>query len=209
MTRYERVFFIGGGGTNLVSRRILATAEDDERVRVFEYAQTPWNVYPEGPRRKDFEYTVYRLSLGEMQGDGFTLDVGDRDDLHTYRFFAKEVTEGRSIRWTGAQSFIAVPGLSGRERELRLEMHNGGRPPTAGAAEVTVHFNDVPLATIAVETGFRTYVVPLPTDLVAQAGAADEPARIKLVCTTWKPREHGGAADDRNLGVMVDRVTIR
>jgi hypothetical protein len=209
LTKYERVFFIGGGGTSLLSRHILATPVDDERVRVPEYAHTPWNVYPEGPRRKDFEFTVYQLARGEMTGGGLRLDVGHRDDLHTYRMYAKETTEGRTIRWTGPRSYVAVPGLAGHERELRLEMHDGGRPAGAPPAEVTVRFNDVPIATIAVATGFRTYVVPLPAELVQQAAAMDEPARLTFEGPTWRPRDFVGNNDDRQLGVMLDAVTIQ
>jgi hypothetical protein len=32
---------------------------------------------------------------------------------------------------------------------------------------------------------------------------------VRLVTQTWNPRETMGAADDRDLGVMVDRVEVR
>ena len=59
--RYARVLFIGGGGTDLLSRRIGATPVADGRVQVKEYAVAPWNSYPVGVRRKDFDYSVYEL----------------------------------------------------------------------------------------------------------------------------------------------------
>jgi hypothetical protein len=207
-TKYARVFFIGGGGTDLLSRRIVAVPVSDGRTQVAEYAHTPWNVYPDGPRRKDFEYGIYEISLGASAADPFVLDVGASDDLHVLRFFAKEPTEGRTIRWTGARSNIAIPGLTGRERELRLVIHDGGRPAAASPAVVTVFFNDVPIQRIAVTTGFRTYVAALPPELVRLAAASDEPARITLESTTWRPRDHLPVADDRQLGVMLDRVEV-
>ena len=34
-------------------------------------------------------------------------------------------------------------------------------------------------------------------------------ARLKLAVTVWKPRDVLGTPDDRQLGVMVDRVEVR
>jgi hypothetical protein len=208
MLRYSRVYFIGGGGTELLSRRIGARAIADGRAEVPEYAHTPWNVYPDGPRRKDFNYTIYELTLGETKSAGFSIDIGHQDDLHVVGFFAKEVTEGRSVRWTQDRSRISVPGLSGRERTIRFVFHDGGRPATAPPATVAVFFNDVSLGTIPVGSGFSAYDVALPAALAQQAGALDAPARITLESSTWRPRDYLPVADDRALGVMLDRVEV-
>ncbi len=116
LRRYERVLFVGGGGTDLLSRRIDADAVGDGRVQVKEYEVTPWDRYPQGPRRKDFDYTIYQLHLDRPVTTAFVLDVGFEDDLHVVRFHAKEQTEGRYVRWTAPQSFISVRGLTGTER---------------------------------------------------------------------------------------------
>jgi hypothetical protein len=208
LTKYRRVLYIGGGGTDLLSRRIIATALADGRVQVPEYANTPWNTYPEGPRRKDFDYSLYELSLGHLDGGGFALDIGDRDDLYVVRFYAKEPSEGRTIRWTGPLSYIAIPGLSGSEHEVVLTMHDGGRPVAAPPAKVTVRFNGTIIGTIDVGSGFREYRLPLAADLVRQAAAATDPAQLTLESTVWVPRDFLGGNDDRRLGVMVDRVDV-
>jgi hypothetical protein len=208
LTKYQRVLYVGGGGTDLLSRRIIATPLADGRVQVPEYASTPWNTYPEGPRRKDFDYSLYELSLGTRDGAGFSLDLGDRDDLYVVRFYAKETSDGRTIRWTGPLSYIAMPGLSGAEREVVLTMHDGGRPVAAPPARVTVRFNGTIIGTIDVRPGFQEYRLPLPTDLVRQAGGATDPAQLTLESTVWVPRDFLGGTDDRRLGVMVDRVDV-
>jgi hypothetical protein len=208
LTKYQRVLYVGGGGTDLLSRRIIATPLADGRVQVPEYASTPWNTYPEGPRRKDFDYSLYELSLGTRAGAGFSLDLGDRDDLYVVRFYAKETSEGRTIRWTGPLSYIAMPGLSGAEREVVLTMHDGGRPVAAPPAKVTVRFNGTIIGTIDVRPGFQEYRLPLPTDLVRQAAGATDPAQLTLESTVWVPRDFLGGTDDRRLGVMVDRVDV-
>jgi 4-amino-4-deoxy-L-arabinose transferase-like glycosyltransferase len=206
--KYARVLFIGGGGTDLLSRRIGATPIADKRMHIKEYAVAPWNGYPEGVRRKDFDYSIYALHLDQARPSDFVLDLGFEDDLHVVRFHAKEQTEGRLVRWTGPQSFIAVPGLTGRERVLQFVMHDGGRPAQAEPAQVRVFFNEAPIATIKVGKGFTTYTVDLPPDLVQRAALQDDPAQIRLLSTVWIPKQYVGGTDDRPLGVMIDKVEI-
>jgi hypothetical protein len=207
--RYARVLFLGGGGTLLLSRRIGALPLDDGRIKIAEYAQTPWNIYPDGVHRKDFDYTLYEITTAEVADGGFSLDVGSRDDLNVVRFYAKETSDGRSIRWTGRQSAVSVTGLTGGEREIAITMHDGGRPPAEPRPVVQVFFNETPIGEVAVGAGFAVYRVPLPPALAAAAAASDEPARLRLtVSSTWNPRKLLGAPDDRELGVMVDRVEV-
>jgi len=231
--KYDHVFFVGGGGTDLLSRHISATPIAGERVQVPEYAsaviRTPDGLpgaaaYPSGVRLKEFDYGVYELIVGDLPDRPFSLDVGYRDDLNVIRFNAKETTttaEGsRTVRWTGAQSFIAVPGMTGREREVSIVMHDGGRPPTASPARVEVLFDvpcnqcagkqfEVSLGTVIVGPGFRPYTFAIPAEAAARAAAVDDPAIIKLISTVWNPQQLLGGPDNRNLGVMVDRVDVR
>jgi hypothetical protein len=207
LARYDRVLFIGGGGTDLLSRRITATSVASEKARVPEY-ESAYDAYPTSVRQKDYDFGIYQLALGETRGP-FTLDVGEKDDLNVVRFFAKETTEGRTIRWTGRNSQIAVVGMTGTEREVTFVMHDGGRPPNATPARVDVFFDDAPIGTIDVKSGFQSYRLALPPALVAGAAAKDEPAQIRLASTVWRPREFLGGTDDRELGVMLDRVEVR
>jgi hypothetical protein len=206
---YTRVLFLGGGGTDLLSRRITATPIADARVQLPEYEVTPWQTLPDEVRRKDFDYSLYQLSIAASAAAAFTLDIGYQDDLHVVRFHAKEVSDGRTIRWTGAQSFVAVPGLSGQERTVSIVMHDGGRPAAAGAAIVDVSFDGTPLGTITVASGFQTYTLALPADAARAAAARDAPARLVFRSRVWVPQRLIGGSDDRELGVMVDKVEIR
>lgn len=206
--RYDRVWFLGGGGTDLLSRHIGAVPVFDERFSVPEY-DSAWNAYPQGVDRKDFQYTVYELVLDPPFTAGFTLDIGERDDLNVVRFFAKERSDGRSVRWTQGRSAVAVAGLAGSETTLVLTMHDGGRPAGAEPARVTVVWDGTTIATIEVRPGFQDYTIPLPADLVRQAGSKTDPVELRLESTTWVPRDFLGSSDDRSLGVMLDRVEIR
>ena len=207
--RYPRVYFLGGGGTDLLSRQWTARSVASQRFQVPEY-ESAFNAYPRGVRRKEFDFGLYELLPAvDSPGIWFDLDVGIRDDLHVVRFHAKEQVEGRSIRWSQRQSFVSVPAMPADSRELVLVMSSGGRPQAAPPADVTVYLNDRLLGTVRVGSGFRPYSLGIPADVAAAAAQSAEPARIRLVTPAWNPHTVLGSGDDRELGVMVDRVQVR
>ena len=109
-TRYRRVLFIGGGGTDLLSQQYGVKAIASDRFQVPEYESTP-NANPRGVRQKEFEFGVYeftRPEAGPPPASWFDLDMGVNDDLHLLRFHAKEQTGGHTFRWTRATSYVSV-----------------------------------------------------------------------------------------------------
>jgi hypothetical protein len=208
LTKYERVFFLGGGGTDLVSPGIRATPVTYVRFEAPSYLATPWNDYKAGIRQYKFHFSLYRLELGAPPMDGFSLDVGFEDDLQVVRFGDKELTEDRTFRWAGRQSYVTVRGLTGREREIVFELADGGRPAAAEPAALDVFLGEEPLGRLEVSGSFREYRLPVTPAALAQAMAS--PGRqLRLVATTWKPSAYLDSPDTRELGVMVDRVEIR
>jgi hypothetical protein len=209
-TRYRRVLFIGGGGTDLLSHRYGVRAIASERFQVPEY-DAPLNAFPRFVRQKEFEYGLYEFTPAQPQtGDSaFDLDVGVKDDLNVVRFHAKEVSEGHTFRWTGATSYISVTHVSSSSREVTLWLNNGGRPAAAGPAQVTVFLQGESIGSAVVRNGFAPYSFPIPADLAKRAAAIDDPVELRLVTATWNPHQVLGTADDRNVGVMVDRVAVR
>ncbi len=205
--QYDRVFMLASGGSDLLSRHITATPVAFVPLTVPEYETTPWDRFPKGPRTKDLGYSIYQLTPVDQRARPFVVDVGYLDDLQVVRFFAREVSEGRTFRWTGAQSYVAVTGLSGQEHEVEFVMHDGGRPAGAPPAIVDVFFNDIPLGTIRVGFGFASYRLAIPAEAVRAAAAGDDPAQLRLVSSVWSPSDFGGG-DTRALGVMVDKVEI-
>jgi len=208
LSRYERVLYVGTGGTSLLSRQISATALSSDRVQVEEFEVTTDRL-PIAIRRKEFDYGIYALTLGAQAAGPFTLNIGDRDDLHVVRFHAKESTEGRMIRWTQDASEISITGMTGSEREVVLTMSDGGRPAGATAARVEVFFNGTRLGAAEVGEGFQDYRVSVPAALAEAAAATDAPAVLRLVSTVWSPRVLLNVNDGRELGVMLDMVTVR
>jgi hypothetical protein len=206
--RYRRVLFLGGGGTDLLSSRWSVAPLASDRFQVPEY-ESARNAYPTRPKQKEFEYSLYVFGPPVAPSGANELDLGVNDDLNVIRFHAKEVTEGRTVRWSQDESAVIVSRIGAGDRALALWMNDGGRPPAAPPADVTVLLKDRVLGTVRVTRGFNEYTVPIPADAAAAAAAAGEPVRITLRTATWNPRTLLGTNDDRDLGVMVDRVAVR
>jgi hypothetical protein len=207
--RYHRVLFIGGGGTDLLSHRYGVRPLASERFQVPEY-DAPFDAFPRFVRQKEFDYGVYEFTPPEaVEGLWFDLDVGVRDDLHVVRFHAKEASEGHTFRWTGATSYVSITVIRPSSREVTLWMSDGGRPPTVDPADVSVYLHGQLLGTARVRGGFLPYRFAIPADLAARAAATGDPVELKLVTPTWKPRSVLGTPDDRDVGVMVDRVAVK
>jgi len=220
-TRYARVLFMGGGGTDLLSSRWDVRPLAGERFQVPEY-EVSASTYPRAVNQKEFDYSLYMFVPPDPSGVSgpIDLDVGTEDDLHILRFHAKERVDGRSFRWSRDVSYISLASLPAGSREVTLWMDDGGRPAAAPVAEVTVSLQlgveagkapsvERVLGTVRVGAGFQPYTVTIPPDLAETAAAAGEPFRLKLTTAVWNPQHVLGSGDDRELGVMVDRVAVK
>jgi hypothetical protein len=212
-TKYSRVLFIGSGGSNILSHRYGLESIASDRYQVPEWEKTTDRL-PRTVRQKEFDYGVYRFTPPlPIEGTWFDLDIGTRDDLHVVRFHAKEPARAKpgdtTFRWTRRQSFITVTVVPKDARQVTLVMSNGGRPAAAPAATVEVWLHNQLLGVVRVDDGFKPYTVAIPPDLAGRAASAGDPVELRLVTTVWNPLKVLGTADDRDLGVMVDRVAVR
>jgi hypothetical protein len=206
---YERVLFMGGGGTDLLSRAIGVKPIASDRFQVPEWESSS-NRLPAGPRRKEFDFSVYEFVSAASAPAGTTLDVGVNDDLNVVRFHAKEQDgHGVTFRWTRDVSYISLLGVRPDSHELVLVLNDGHRPRQAPPAQVVVTLGETVLGTLDVGPDFHSYTLPIPPAAAAAAASSQTPARLKLSTNVWTPRAILGTPDDRDLGVMVDRVEIR
>jgi hypothetical protein len=206
---YERVLFLGGGGTDLLSRHLAARFVGGDRLQVKEY-DSRTNGYPQGVRRKDLEFGLYRLTRQDPEPRGpVGFPIGKDDDLNVVRFHARERLDDTPYRWSGPQSFVLLLGISAEARRISLWMSNGGRPSTVSPATVELALDDEVLGTVTVGRPVSEYVVDLPPAVAARAAERDDPARLRLRVPPWVPAETIGGSDTRQLGVMVTRVEVR
>ena len=218
-TRYARVLFMGGGGTELLSPRWDVRPIAGERFQVPEYEVATTTYPPDGAPEGVRLQPVHVRAAADASGDAgpFALDVGTEDDLHVLRFHAKETANGRSYRWSRDVSYISLPSLPAGSREVTFWMDDGGRPRAAPPADVSISLQlgfeagkppsvDRLLGTVRVGPGFDAYTVAIPPDLSETAASAHQPVRLKLATPVWNPQQLLGSGDDRDLGVMVDRA---
>jgi hypothetical protein len=209
-TRYERVLFLGGGGTDLLTRTTGAAPLGSTRFQVPEY-DSPVNAYPQGVHAKEFEYGLYQLTAGTSMTPGpIDLQIGGADDLNVVRFHARERNdaEGLVYRWTGPQSFLLLMGLHPAARELTIWMGDGGRPAGVAPAMVEVALDDEVLGSVSVSGAVQPFTFALPPPLVERLAAAQDPVRLRIRVPTWNPAAVLRVPDTRDLGVMVTRVQV-
>jgi hypothetical protein len=201
--RYRQVYFLGGGGTDLLSTTVGVAPVLSEQFQVPEY-ESRRNAYPTRARGKEFDYGLYRFVTPAAATGPFVLDIGDKDDLYVVRFHAKERDHRGTFRWTQRQSYLSIPALTPDRHELVLWMQNGGRSPKATPARMEVFLGDQSIGSVAVGTRLEPY-----TFSIRDRDIRGDTTTVRIVTDTWNPRETMGAADDRDLGVMVDRVEVR
>jgi hypothetical protein len=177
-----------------------------ERFQIPEY-DSPREAYPRFVREKEFDYSLYAFVPPSPPAGTFELDIGVGDDLNVLRFHAKEQSEGHTFRWSRDRSYITVGALAAGSHTVTLWMSNGGRPPAAAPADVTLRLGARTLGTVRVGNGFGPYSFEVPADVAA--AVPGEPVRLTLESTIWNPQQTLGSPDDRDLGVMVERVTVR
>jgi alpha-1,2-mannosyltransferase len=145
------------------------------------------------------------LSLAYQVKTMVTIDLGDAaDSAFAQGFWSPEATNGVSLRWSGTNSELFVPGIGGHAPvHMRIRL-NGWRPEGMASPQVTVLINERSVATFAVANGFEDYDIIVPEGLVGLSGNL----RAKLESDTFVPDEAGGGGDLRQLGVMVDEVSV-
>jgi hypothetical protein len=208
-SRYDNVYFMGSGGTDLLSRAVAVKALSTERFQVPEY-ESAWNAYPSGPRKKEFDFSIYRFVDPPDRVPPIDLRVGTSDDLFVVRFNAKEEINGQSYRWTTDSSYVTLLGITRESRKVVLWMDQGGRPAAQGQAVVQCYLDNQPVGEATVQgRGFQPYEFPIPADVAAAAATRDDPVLLRIVTRAWSPGTATGAADGRTLGVMLARVTVQ
>jgi len=206
--RYDRVFFVGGGGTALLSRSMDVAALGGERFQVPEY-ELALNAYPQGVRFKEFDFSVYEFTGQTPALNGFDVDVGAMDDLYVRRFHAKEQrADGFTFRWTRDASYVSIVGTDARHRRLTIWMGSGGRPAQAGPADVRLTLNDRVLGQVTVGPGVAPFEFDVPVDLAEAIAQSDAAAQLRIETTAWVPAAVAGGRDTRDLGVVVDRIRL-
>ena len=206
---YQRVFFIGGGGTDLLSPSIRVIPIAGERFQIPEYEQA-YRAYPTRVTFKEFDYGVYELRPERVTLDRFEIDVGIMDDLFVRRFHAKEEhgSTKMSFRWTRDVSFVSLLGVGPHQRSLTLWLSAGGRPGGLPPATADLYLEGELLGSVTASQNFEPYRFEIGAEIAAALGTSGEAGRLRIESDTWNPGAVLGVPDDRDVGLMLDRVTV-
>jgi hypothetical protein len=204
--RYDRVLLVADGGFAFASPRIGVTPLRIDRFSIPEY-ESLRNAFPHRVLYKPFDLYIYELRFSGHGLPPVDIDVGGYDNAWVFRMFTRQVQDEVTYRWLRERSFISLP-IEATTRAIVLRAGDGGRPARAGTAEVRVFLDDHPLGTITVKGGFADYRIAIPPEIAREAAGGRASPLVRLVSTTWVPKDVLGGADDRALGVMLDRVRI-
>jgi hypothetical protein len=204
---YDHVYLLAEGGLDIASPTLGITPVANRRFSIPEY-ESARNAYPREVRQKKFNLNIYRLQPGDRAAPVTNIDVGGFDDLWVLRMFAREEQDGVTYRWVRDLSYVSLLGVTPAARAIVLRAGDGGRPARAGQAQVQVYLNDHALGAVSVSGGFAEYRLAIPPEVAADAAATAGASVVRLLCTTWSPKAILGGSDDRELGVMLDRIRV-
>ena len=207
--QYRRVFFVGGGGTALISQLVRAVPIASERFQVPEYEQA-YRAYPREVRYKEFDFGIYELRPERVRSEPFDLDVGTMDDLFVRRFHAKEThgSSGTTFRWTRDISFVSLLGITAERRSLTVWASRPRSDQDTQPATANIYLEDRHLGTMTATSDFRPYRFEVPVDLAETLAGGDNAAQLRIESSVWTPAQMIGGPDTRLLGLMIDRITI-
>jgi hypothetical protein len=207
--RYNSVYFVAGGGTDLLSPGIGSEVVASFRFQIPEYEQTPYPVLPRVTLQKPFDFTTYRIIESRSTSAPTSLDIGGADDLQVIDFFPKERLGGGAVnfRWTQDRSYLRL-AVNSHSRDLILRL-SSGRAPGVPPGKITVSIGSHELGAAEPTAEFKDYLFRLPDPAVADLALHDGLAEFELRSTTWSPHDVSNGRDVRHLGVMVDRAEIR
>jgi hypothetical protein len=163
--------------------------------------------YVTPPRRaegRSFRFSIARVVFPEQLSiPALTeIDIGGSDDFQVSGFFEKEGGGERTYRWTGSCGAIYLPAVRSGDT-LVLTASAGHRPPSNPALVELDIFEDT-LGHRLIGAEWTAQEIPLPDRLPAG------PPILRLRVPTWRPADVLKASTDvRDLGIMVDRVSIR
>lgn len=201
--RYRNTYFVhtSASGSDLCGVFL-------ERVQTFSFGTWEWErAYARKPRGREFHalnFTVSRVVPPEqIQVPPLPLvDIGGTDDVQVSGFYDKEGGGDLSYRWTGPCASVFLPGV--RSGATLVIKASTGRRPASRPANVAVRLNGVPLGEFQAGSAWTENALPLPEPLPAG------PPVLRLDVAAWRPTHTDPlSSDERDLGVMVDRLEIR
>jgi hypothetical protein len=175
-----------------------------QRVRDFDFRTVEWERnyvrMPTTTEPRGLRFTIARMVLPEEVDVPALpeLDVGGSDDLQVSGFFVKEGGQDHTYRWTGPCATLLLPALA-KAQAVVIVASIGSRPESPPAA-VSLQIGGETLGSFVATPDWRVYRFSIPTRLSGHH-------LLRLNAPTWRPKNVDPTSnDERDLGIMVDRV---
>ena len=162
-----------------------------------------------------FVKTLYArvFSVPRHEGDEFEWQAGAGEDGARILggMWSIENHLGRfPVRWTDGEGRLRLPSVENADQPFSLRVSYFPAPPKLAGVMPSVYLNGRELEEAGdggepnSETGrvTRTFLIP------SGALSGDEASVLSIQCASWTPFEAVGAADHRQLGVMLHRVAF-
>jgi hypothetical protein len=180
-----------------------------DRTFNLEYSslERPRDCIPQRIGHSTHIFTIYEAlpySTVSLHEKFSIVDVGGNDFFFVKDFHDREAAGSLTYRWTKEVSYIKIPmpNLS-REAFVSISM-SGYRPPSLSSPVVRVSIGDSITYEIVPARSLKTYRFKIPEELWAQKFL-----EIKILSQTFVPNQaENSSSDSRNLGVLVDEVSI-
>ena len=201
--RYRNIYFVYTYRSDLCSVFL-------QRVQPFEFTTVEWERgYLAPPRRAEpraLRFTLSRVvDPAELRIPPLDfVDIGGSDELLVSAgFYEKEGGGPRNFRWTGRCATTILPGARAGAH-IDVVAAAGPERPAQNPARVSVSLSGVELGVFEAGTDFRSHTLTLPEPL------PEGPPILRFDVSDWRPiNEVPGSRDTRDLGVMIDRITVK
>ncbi len=158
--------------------------------------------------RVDYRVPLEFYKLAEDTGCTFPLqlDIGTLDVAYLQSgFYQKEWLDERSLRWTDGLGVVTWPCLPDNVPDtLRLTLTALAiRAADASPVTIALSLNGFALGQWSLASDITDISILVPGDLLRGAGQV-----LEIHSDTWIPAAHNVGTDDRQLGVLVDRIVL-
>ena len=187
---HPQVYFIGGGGTDLLSRNDRRRSRSPASAFRSPSTSRCANAYPTRVRFKEFDFGIYRFVTpvtAVRRADARHRRAGRPAGGTLPREGAR-----RSVAPIGGRarlSYLSLLGVPADARALVLWMDNGGRPAAAPPAEVEAFVGEVSLGKVVVGPACSPMPCRFHAEVAAAAASSPDAVTVRLRTATWNPRD--------------------
>jgi hypothetical protein len=152
-------------------------------------------------------YKAVKISSSETPPKNkYVINIGDYAFGLVDGFYRSEQMDGQDVRWTRDSARAIIPWFSGEQDMILTIRMSGARPENIPDAEADIFIEDVLIDHFRLHNSFEDYVCRIPAGKIP--GTEKQRVIVEIISTTWNPNTAGVSGDNRNLGVVIDRIII-